>query len=76
MDEAAVVESEGVVSHVYSEEEEEVEEEEGGSEVEEEIVSLDMYVQWSLWKDPLNKRHFSTKVTPILHYLRVRDTSE
>ena len=44
MDEAAVVESEGVVSHVYSEEEEEVEEE-GGSEVEEEIVSLDMYVQ-------------------------------
>ena len=45
MDEAAVVESEGVVSHVYSEEEEEVEEEEGGSEVEEEIVSLDMYVQ-------------------------------
>ena len=46
MDEAAVVESEGVVSHVYSEEEEEeVEEEEGGSEVEEEIVSLDMYLQ-------------------------------
>ena len=43
MDEAAVVESEGVVSHVYSKEEEE--EEEGGSEVEKEIVSLDMYLQ-------------------------------
>ena len=56
MDETAVVESEGMVSLVYSEEEEEDEEEEG-SEVEEEMVSLDMCV--------CSEKTLSIKVTSL-----------